>query len=322
MVSIPVGSECELQGSVAVVAGCACYERGCLFARAVVGVVISLRVRVGVSRRLREPACSVAFTGAGLVCVVSCVWPCVPVRRWALCCTQSAYLLELSRCFMCHVAPLVERCDTCLWLLSAWCKLVVKSGEMLPEFFSIGSGGGEVFPRTLLCSFLRCPVVEVHRLAAVFWWCFSELFVVVLVRVPLPLRLLLCSLKSFAVLPPSFEPFVVWLVAIGLPSRLKCIAWLPYVLVRFSKTVGCCPSEVHSQDCSGLVYAGCCATSGLRYAAVVLAVAFWWVFPGWHLGGSGGSSPKTSCVAFTVCCVLSVGRLFGLRSSDGPQNGS
>ncbi|MQL97833.1 hypothetical protein Taro_030530 [Colocasia esculenta] len=98
----------------------------------------------------------------------------------------------------------------------------------------------------------RCPLVEVHRLAAVFWWCFPELFVVVLVRVPLPLGLLLCSLKSSAMLPPSFKVFVVWLVADALPSRLRCIAWLPYVLVRFSRTIGCCPGEVHSQECSGL----------------------------------------------------------------------
>ncbi|MQM05716.1 hypothetical protein Taro_038529, partial [Colocasia esculenta] len=59
--SFPTGSEC-----VAVVAGCACFERGCWFARAAVGYVVCLRIRVGVSRRLREPTCGVAFTGAGL----------------------------------------------------------------------------------------------------------------------------------------------------------------------------------------------------------------------------------------------------------------
>ncbi|MQM11546.1 hypothetical protein Taro_044451 [Colocasia esculenta] len=46
-----------------------------------------------------------------------------------------------SRCSLCHVASLVERCDTCLWLLSAWCWLAVSSSEVLPEFFSVGSGG-------------------------------------------------------------------------------------------------------------------------------------------------------------------------------------
>ncbi|MQM17797.1 hypothetical protein Taro_050774 [Colocasia esculenta] len=80
-------------------------------------------------------------------------------------------------------------------------------------------------------------------------------------------------------LPPWFEVSIVWLVVVALPSRLRCIAWLPCVLVRFPRIVGCCLGEVRSQDCSRLIFAGCCATSGLRYAAVVLVVAFWWVFP-------------------------------------------
>ncbi|MQM17152.1 hypothetical protein Taro_050120 [Colocasia esculenta] len=109
-----------------------------------------------------------------------------------------------------------------------------------------------------------------------------------------------------------------FLVVAVLPSRLRlrCIAWLSCVLVRFPKTVGCCPGEVRSQDCSGLVASGCYATSGLRYAIVVLDGAFWWVFPERRLGGSGGGSPRTSCVASAVCYVLSVSRLFGLRSGD------
>ncbi|MQL77144.1 hypothetical protein Taro_009547 [Colocasia esculenta] len=57
--------------------------------------------------------------------------------------SSSALLLKLSRCSVCRVAPLVERCDTYLWLLSALCWLVVNSGEVLPEAFSIGSGGSE-----------------------------------------------------------------------------------------------------------------------------------------------------------------------------------
>ncbi|MQL87245.1 hypothetical protein Taro_019784 [Colocasia esculenta] len=107
----------------------------------------------GVSRRLRQPACGVAFTGAGL-------WSVEPVE---------GVLALLAAPFLLGVA---------LW-------------------------------------------VEMHRLATVFWWCFPELFVVVLVRVPLPLGLLLCSFKSSAMLPPWFEAYVVWLVAIALPSRLR-----------------------------------------------------------------------------------------------------
>ncbi|MQL78193.1 hypothetical protein Taro_010606 [Colocasia esculenta] len=62
-----MGSECELQESVAAIAGCACFERGCCFARAAVDIVFGLRIRVGVSQRLREPTGGVAFTGAGLL---------------------------------------------------------------------------------------------------------------------------------------------------------------------------------------------------------------------------------------------------------------
>ncbi|MQL89751.1 hypothetical protein Taro_022341 [Colocasia esculenta] len=52
--SFSAGFKCELQESVAAIAGCACYEHGCWFARAAVEFVIGLHVHVGVSRRLRE----------------------------------------------------------------------------------------------------------------------------------------------------------------------------------------------------------------------------------------------------------------------------
>ncbi|MQL93004.1 hypothetical protein Taro_025630 [Colocasia esculenta] len=59
---------------------------------------------------------------------------------------------------------------------------------------------------------------------------------------------------------------------------------------------------------------------GLRYATVVLAIAFWWVFPERRLGGSGGGAPRTSlcCFRWILCslCWPSVGRLFGLHSGD------
>ncbi|MQL75922.1 hypothetical protein Taro_008312, partial [Colocasia esculenta] len=151
--------------SVAVVAGCACYERGCWFARATVEFVVSLHVRVGVSRRLREPTCGVAFTGAGL-------WPTEPVE---------VGIFARAKHLAC---------------------LVMNSGEVLLEFFSVGSGGGF-----------------------------------------LSLGQLLSSLKSSTVLPHSFEVFVVWLVTVALPSRLRCIAWLPCVL-----GLRC---AVHLAGCSG-----------------------------------------------------------------------
>ncbi|MQL93357.1 hypothetical protein Taro_026003 [Colocasia esculenta] len=48
--------------------------------------------------------------------------------------------------------------------------------------------------------------------------------------------------------------FLVWrTVVVALPSRLRCIAWLPCVLVRFPRTVCCCSGEGFSQDYSVLV---------------------------------------------------------------------
>ncbi|MQM12936.1 hypothetical protein Taro_045858 [Colocasia esculenta] len=148
--SFPAGSKCELQESVATVAGCACFECGCCFARAAVGFVFGLHVRVGVSRRLREPTCGVTFTGAGLL----------PVDPGGGGCLLAS-LIELSRCLVCRVAPLVERCDTCLWLLPALCWLVVNSGEVLSEFFSVGSSGGEA-TIVLLLWFEVCRLVGLH----------------------------------------------------------------------------------------------------------------------------------------------------------------
>ncbi|MQL80354.1 hypothetical protein Taro_012802 [Colocasia esculenta] len=43
----PAWFKCELQESVVAVVGGACYERGCWFARAAIGFVFGLRVRVG-----------------------------------------------------------------------------------------------------------------------------------------------------------------------------------------------------------------------------------------------------------------------------------
>ncbi|MQL78638.1 hypothetical protein Taro_011064 [Colocasia esculenta] len=124
------GSECELQESVTTVAGCTCFEHCCWFARAAIGFVIGLRVRVGVSRRLREPTCCVAFTGAGLWSAEPlCVWPCVPVRHWALCSTQSASLLELSRCFVCRVAPLLLLSDLSSWEAPGSCGVASSGGN-------------------------------------------------------------------------------------------------------------------------------------------------------------------------------------------------
>ncbi|MQL82483.1 hypothetical protein Taro_014951, partial [Colocasia esculenta] len=83
------------------------------------------------------------------VCLALCA--CAPLG--AVLCSVGIFA-RAKQMLVCRVAPLVERCDTCLWLLPGLCWLVVNSGEVLPEFFFVGSGGGEVFPRTVLRSFL------------------------------------------------------------------------------------------------------------------------------------------------------------------------
>ncbi|MQM17460.1 hypothetical protein Taro_050432 [Colocasia esculenta] len=60
---------------------------------------------------------------------------------------------------VCCVALLVEHCYTYLWLLSALCWIVVNSGEFLPEFFSVGSGG-RLF-RACFCQLVCYLKVEV-----------------------------------------------------------------------------------------------------------------------------------------------------------------
>ncbi|MQM07902.1 hypothetical protein Taro_040749, partial [Colocasia esculenta] len=82
-----------------------------------------------------------------------------------------ASLLKLSRCFVCSVAPLVEHCDTFLWLLSALCWLVVNSGEVLPEFFSVGYDG--IVERPVAC--LLCLLSVGHS----GWWSSAMVFGVV-----------------------------------------------------------------------------------------------------------------------------------------------
>ncbi|MQM19093.1 hypothetical protein Taro_052093, partial [Colocasia esculenta] len=73
-------------------------------------LLVAISIWVCVPLWLRETACGVAFTDAGLL----------PVE-----------LVEGVLAFS----------DTCLWLLSAGCWLVVNSGEVLPKLFSVGSSG-------------------------------------------------------------------------------------------------------------------------------------------------------------------------------------
>ncbi|MQL78405.1 hypothetical protein Taro_010839, partial [Colocasia esculenta] len=176
----------------------------------------------------------------------------------------SASLLELSRCFVCCVAPLVERCNTCLWLLSALCWLVVNSGEVLPEFFFIGSGG-KLFVVLLLgwtvaCSLLvylwsrpvACllPLLFVGRSG---WWCSAMAFGAVLRTLVTIVAKVSCG-----------EFFLLACVVLTAGATFWCIVlylgWLP-VLVIASCIVPC-----------ALIV----ALSVVRQALVVACV---WVFP-------------------------------------------
>ncbi|MQL75130.1 hypothetical protein Taro_007493 [Colocasia esculenta] len=116
--SFPEGPSVSCRRVFAAAAECACCERGCCFARAVVGFVFGLRVRVGVSRGLSEPTCGVAFTSVGLLpvdpvegCVlVGCVFGlvclctvgCCPLLR------RHLYSSYADACVPCCTAALLE----------------------------------------------------------------------------------------------------------------------------------------------------------------------------------------------------------------------
>ncbi|MQM19918.1 hypothetical protein Taro_052930 [Colocasia esculenta] len=92
-----------------------------VFARDAVGFILGLHVRVCVLLAMCLALHACALLGA-MLCSVG-------------------VFARAKQMLVYYVAPLVERCDTWLWLLSALCWLVVNSDEVLPEFFSVGSGG-------------------------------------------------------------------------------------------------------------------------------------------------------------------------------------
>ncbi|MQM00051.1 hypothetical protein Taro_032780 [Colocasia esculenta] len=153
--SFPAGSECELQESVSAIAGCACRERGCCFrsccswfhlrparscgcvAKAERAYDCCLWIRAEVDALLDVPLV-VGVCVVLAVCLALCA--CAPLC--AVLCSVDIFA-RAKQMLVCRVALLVEHCDTCLWLLPALCWLVVNSGEVFPEFFFVGSGGGE-----------------------------------------------------------------------------------------------------------------------------------------------------------------------------------
>ncbi|MQM05304.1 hypothetical protein Taro_038110 [Colocasia esculenta] len=230
--SFPAGSRCELQKSVATVAGCACYERGCWFTRAAVGFVVGLHV-FGIFARAKQ---MLVF----------------------------------------HVAPLVERCDTCLWLLSALCLLVVNSGKVLPEFFSIGSDGS-------LCCLVgrRCVAleVEVHRLVAV---CSGDVF-------PDRLAVPLCVLVSF-------------------PER--CLGGFSGGSPRTGSPRTCSRCFYSSACCSvslrwSVLFGRLVLCVLVKVLPKIALCRFWWSSPRMALGFFGGGSPQSCPVVVLVVAALS-----------------
>ncbi|MQL77099.1 hypothetical protein Taro_009508 [Colocasia esculenta] len=136
----------------------------------------SRSVRLPCKFRVRAAVCCSCCCVVYMVSVVTrCVH--VVVARFAL--DSLAVIFPVwrtvagkSRCSVCCVASLVESCDTCLWLLSAWRWLVVSSGEVLPESFSVGSSGSEdcsvlISAVAVLPQGLRYAIV----LAGAFWLC-------------------------------------------------------------------------------------------------------------------------------------------------------
>ncbi|MQL89436.1 hypothetical protein Taro_022008 [Colocasia esculenta] len=173
--------------------GLPCVEDTCREVQVQCSWSSSAHLSVCALRRLRELACGVAFTSAELLSVES-----------------SALLLELSRCSVCHVASLVECCDTCLWLLSAWCWLVVSSSEAEVHHL-VALCSGEVSQNRLV---LSCGMVVLVG--------FSQ------------------DRLAFLLLAAVFSLMVHAVWSFGLCVLVKvlpriCVVWLGYVLVRFSQ---------------------------------------------------------------------------------------
>ncbi|MQM20855.1 hypothetical protein Taro_053884 [Colocasia esculenta] len=114
-----------------------------VFARAAVGFILSLHIHVGVSRRLREPTCGVAFTGAGL-------WSVEPVKG-VLALLAVPLLWVGCRCVALEVEVhrLVALCSGAVfqnyWLLS-W---VVLAGQLVSCFRTVATFVVKVPPLVL-----------------------------------------------------------------------------------------------------------------------------------------------------------------------------
>ncbi|MQL73275.1 hypothetical protein Taro_005632 [Colocasia esculenta] len=209
------------------------------------------RSQVGEQREWQSRSL-VPIHGGTSVCGFPTLW-CVQGPGWF--CLWALDLVEglVVTGAQCRVASLVERCDTCLWLLSAWCWLVVSSGEVLPESFSIGSGGVRGFSEDY--SVLVSPIAVLPQgLRTVPWWFgwrFSQDRLTLLLLAAV-FSMKVCVVWSFGlcvlvkVLPRIALCRFWWRFFPGVlsvrfgpplccPCGSKCVVWLGCVLVRFSQ---------------------------------------------------------------------------------------
>ncbi|MQM12720.1 hypothetical protein Taro_045638 [Colocasia esculenta] len=138
--------------------------------------------RVVVCRTGRSVLALLAVPYGWGVCCVGLVCGLLSVRCFTLFSAWSALLLELSRCSMCRVASLVERCDTCLWLfvglVLAGCELVRDELSLLPVGLSVLQSAW-AFSVKVLCAWpyvwlLRWPgcLAVRFRVSWLHWWDF------------------------------------------------------------------------------------------------------------------------------------------------------
>ncbi|MQM19356.1 hypothetical protein Taro_052358 [Colocasia esculenta] len=153
----------------------------------------------------------------------------------------------------------------------------------------------------------------------------SSLLVLVEVRFPQNCVVLISGCCCAAL---WVEVSVVWLVVVALPSRLRCIAWLPYVLVMFPQNyfvVVLLVAIALSSRLRCIVWLPCVLVMfsqiGLRYAVVVLAGAFWWVFQNGSLVALVEVLLEPVYVAFAGCFLLTAEWMaLGAFGGGSPQS--
>ncbi|MQL85082.1 hypothetical protein Taro_017599 [Colocasia esculenta] len=245
VVSFQARSECELQESVAVVAWCACFERGGWFARAAVVFVVGLRIRVGLwSAELVE--------GVLALLAVPLLW--------------GESLLDVPLLLGCVLVgcPLIIGVCVVLAVCLALCACA-PLGAVLCSVDVIARA------KQMLC--VPCCTVGASLGCPMFWCGFPELLVVVLVRfalrtVPTCFCQFLCYLRvedyswHFGWWFPPKLPYVVLVVA-ALSVKMSC---------RCRRSVcpccslpGCCRSRCGASD----------RVSGRGAGQFVFLIIFW-----------------------------------------------